>query len=104
GLSFALAYLISSLWALQILRYKIPSFPLGDIFASLWRMGLAALVMAEVVWVVARLVGENSGSGAVVRVVVSTIVGTVVYVGMLLLLKSPELHDLKSRLRPAQTA
>ena len=104
GLSFALAYLISVVWSLQILRYKIPSFPLGDIVASLWRMGLAALVMAEVVWVVAQLVGGNSGSGAVVRVVASTIVGTAAYVGMLLLLQSPELHDLRSRLRPAPTA
>ncbi len=104
GLSFALAYLIAALWALQILRYKLPTFPLGDIFASLWRMGLAALVMAEVVWVVARVVGENAGSGAVVRVVVSTIVGTATYLGMLLVLKSPELDDVRSRLRPAPTA
>jgi putative peptidoglycan lipid II flippase len=104
GLSFALAYLIATLWALQILRYKIPSFPSGEIFASLWRMGLAALVMAEVVWVVARLVGENSGSGAVVRVVVSTVVGAAVYGGMLLVLRSPEVDDVRSRLRPAPSA
>ena len=99
-----MAYLIAALWALQILRYKLPSFPLAAIIASLWRMGLAALVMAEVVWVVAQLVGENSGSGAVVRVVVATIFGVATYVGMLLVLKSPELEDLRSRLRPTPTA
>ena len=104
GLSFALAYLIAALWALQVLRYKIPAFPLADIIASLWRMALAALVMGEVVWVAAQAVGSNSGSGAVIRVVVSTVVGTATYVGMLLVLKSPELTDLRSRLRPSQTA
>jgi putative peptidoglycan lipid II flippase len=104
GVSFAVAYLIAAAWALQILRYKLPEFPLGAIIASLWRMGLAALVMAEAVWVIARMVGENSGSGAVVRVVVSTIVGAATYVGMLLVLQSPELDDVRSRLRPAPTA
>jgi putative peptidoglycan lipid II flippase len=104
GLAFGLAYLISALWALQVLRYKLPAFPLRDVIASLWRMGLAAFVMAEVVWIVAASVGANSGSGAVVRVVVSTIVGIAVYVATLSLLKSPELGDLRSRLRPAHTS
>jgi putative peptidoglycan lipid II flippase len=104
GLAFGLAYLISALWALQVLRYKLPGFPLAAVFASLWRMALAALVMAELVWVVARAVGANSGSGAVVRVVVSTIIGTVAYVAMLWVLKSPELDDLRARLRPAQNS
>ena len=104
GLAFGLAYIISALWALQVLRYKLPAFPLQSVVASLWRMVLAALVMAEAVWVVAGAVGANSGSGAVVRIVVSTIVGAAVYVGILSLLRSPELDDLRSRLRPAPTA
>jgi putative peptidoglycan lipid II flippase len=104
GLAFGLAYLIAALWALQVLRYKLPAFPLHVIISSLWRMGLASLVMAEVVWVVARAVGANSGPGAVVRVVVSTVVGAAAYVGLLAALQSPELEDVQSRLRPAQTS
>jgi putative peptidoglycan lipid II flippase len=104
GLAFGLSYLIATLWAMQVLRYKLPDFPLRVVIESLWRMGLAALVMAEVVWLVAGSVGANSGSGAVLRVVVSTVVGAAVYVGMLLALGSPELEDLRSRMRPAQTA
>jgi putative peptidoglycan lipid II flippase len=100
GLSFGLAYLIAALWSLQILHYKLPAFPLHTVFASLWRMGLSALVMTEVVWAVARVIGANSGSGAVVRVVVSTIVGTAAYAAMLIVLGSPELDDVRSRLRP----
>ena len=105
GLSFGLAYLLAALWALQVLHYKLPTFPLQDVIASLWRMGLAALVMAEVVWLVAGSVGANSGSGALVRVVVSTIVGAATYVGVLLALGSPELKEVRSHLGPpAQTA
>ena len=104
GLSFGLAYLIAAMWALQVLRYKLPAFPLQVVIASLWRMALASLVMAEVVWVVARLVGSNSGQGSIVRVVVSTIVGVAVYVAMLMALGSPELDDVRSRLRLAHTS
>jgi putative peptidoglycan lipid II flippase len=103
GLSFGLAYVISAGWALQVLRYKIPQFPVGDVLGSLWRTALASVVMAEVVWLVARSVGANAGSGAVLRVIVGTVVGTVVFVGTLSLLGSPELHELRRRLLPAGT-
>ena len=72
GLAFALAYLVSAAWALQVLSYKVPGFALRPIFASLGRMLLASLLMAEVVWLVGRAVGGNSGVGAVVRVVAGT--------------------------------
>ena len=62
-------------------------------------MTLAAAVMAEVVWAVAQRVGANAGSGAVLRVAVGTVIGTVVYVGMLWVLEVPELRQLEGRLR-----
>ena len=102
GLAFGLAYLISALWALQILHYKLPAFPLDVVFASLWRMVLASLVMAEVVWLVAGRIGDNSGPGAITRVVVSTVVGAITYLGMLVVLHSPELDDVRARLRPTE--
>ena len=104
GAAFGLSYLIASTWALQVLRYKLPAFPWQSVLSSLWRMALASIVMAEVVWVVAGLVGANSGSGAIARVVVSTIVGAVTYVAMLLVLQSPELDEARSHLRPAPTS
>ena len=100
GLAFGLAYLMSALWALQILHYKLPDFPLQTVIASLWRIAVAALVMSEVVWAVARSVGANSGSGSIVRVVVSTVVGAATYLAMLMVLRSPELDEVRSRLRP----
>jgi putative peptidoglycan lipid II flippase len=97
GLSFAIAYLLSSLWALQVVTYKVPGFPMRSLLVALGRMTLASVVMAEAVWLVARLVGDNSGTGAVVRVVVGSVVGAVVYIGMLLVLGTPELTQLRSR-------
>jgi putative peptidoglycan lipid II flippase len=97
GLSFAIAYLVSAVWSLQILGYKVPGFPLRSIMSGLYRVALAGLVMAEAVWAVARKVGANSGTGSVLRVVVGTVVGIVVYLGVLALLRAPELDQLAAR-------
>jgi putative peptidoglycan lipid II flippase len=97
GVSFAVAYVLSALWALQIVSFKVPGFELRPILVGLFRMTLASVVMAEAVWVVARMVGDNSGPGAVLRVVAGTVIGAMVYVGMLLVLGTPELDQLRTR-------
>ncbi|CAB4364950.1 unannotated protein [freshwater metagenome] len=102
GLSFALAYLVSALWSLQVLSYKVPGFPLRPLFASLHRMLLASVIMAETVWAVARRVGGNSGMAAVERIAAGGIVGAFVYLGMLILLRAPELDDLRRRFGSGQ--
>ena len=97
GVAFAVAYLVTSVWALQIASYKVPGFPLRAIYVAMARMLLAAVVMAEIVWFVARLVGDNVGAGAWLRVGVGTVTGAVVYVVVLLLLEAPELDQLRRR-------
>ena len=104
GLSFGIAYLVSAVLALLVLSYKVPGFTLWPVYESLWRMLLAALVMAEVVWVVARMVGSNTSTGAVLRTLAGTIIGTGVYVGVLLALRAPELELLRNRIRPRRAA
>lgn len=99
GLSFAIAYLSSSLWALQILSYKVPGFPLRATLVSLGRMSLASIMMAEVTWLVARALGGNQGMDALVRVVVAGLAGLAVYVGVLAVLGVPELNQVRSRVR-----
>jgi glutamate synthase domain-containing protein 2 len=69
------------------------------VLAGLFRITLASAVMAEAVWAVARLVGSNDGTGALVRVLVSAVVGAAVFVGVLLVLQSPELKELRDRVR-----
>jgi putative peptidoglycan lipid II flippase len=99
GMAFALAYLISSVWAMQVLSYKVPGFSVREILNSLWPMLLAAVLMAEAVWVVTRLVGGNAGWDAVVTLVMGGLVGIAVYLGVLLALRVPELDAVRHRLR-----
>jgi putative peptidoglycan lipid II flippase len=98
GAAFALAYAISSVWAMQVLSYKVPGFELRPLLASVARMLLAAVLMAEAVWLVTQRVGGNVGMDAVVRLSVGTLVGAVVYLGVLIVLRAPELDAVRRRL------
>ena len=100
GLAAALAisYVVCSLWALQVLTYKVPGFPLRAVFASLWRILVAAAVAGEVTWLVASRVGGSAGTGAWLRMIVGAVVGVGAYVGVLAVLKAPELNALRARL------
>jgi putative peptidoglycan lipid II flippase len=100
GLAFALAYVVSAVWAMTVLSYKVPGFPLGEIYRSIWQMVVAAALMGEAVWFVARHVGANAGNGAVPRALVGTLVGVVVYAGVLHVLGSAELAALRQRVVP----
>jgi putative peptidoglycan lipid II flippase len=99
GLAFALAYVVSSLWAMQILSYKVPGFSVRSILRSLAPMVLAAVLMAEAVWLVTRPIGGNVGTDAVARLVVGTVVGVGVYGAVLVALGVPELDPIRRRLR-----
>ena len=101
GLSFALAYLLSAVWSLQVLSYKVPGFPLWETLRSLYRMALAAAIMAEAVWAVTHEVGGNVGVDAALRLAVGTVVGVVVYLAALTVLRAPELGELRNRARPS---
>ena len=99
GASFAIAYTVSSVFALQVLSYKVRGFSAAAILGSLWRMALAAVVMAEVMWVVARFVGDDEGLGSLARVTAAGTAGIGVYLVLLTLLGVPELTQLRTRLR-----
>ena len=98
GLAFAIAYMLSSIWALQVLSYKVPGFTVATIGRSIAPMILAAVLMGELVWFVSRQVGGNVGLDAATRLVAGTVVGVVVYVGVLVALGAPELDFLRRRL------
>ena len=102
GVSFAAAYLLSALWAMQVLSYKVPGFPLRPLLGALYRFVLASAVMAEGVWGVARTVGANSGAGAVLRLAAGTVTGVAVYIGVLAVLRAPELDELRHRFSRTQ--
>lgn len=98
GLAFALAYIVTAAWALQVLNYKVGGFDLRGIAISVGKTVLAGLFMAEAVWFAVRSLGSNAGGGAAVRVLVGLIVGPVVYAGTMWLLGSWELQRARALL------
>ena len=105
GLAFGLAYVISALWALQILTYKVPGFLARRVLASLGRMALASLVAGELAWITSRLSDADAGIGATIRVTVGGVVGLAAFVGTLHLL-GPDLNDFRRLVRhqPAEVS
>jgi putative peptidoglycan lipid II flippase len=99
GLAFALAYLISSVWAIQVLSYKVPGFPIREVFGSFWRMIVAGALAGEVAYLAGQLVGGEIGTAALVRVIVGSLAGIVVYVVVLLALRAPEVDVVRRRFR-----
>lgn len=91
GLAYGVAYLVSAAWALKVLSYKVPGFPLRELLSSGWRMLLAAVLMVEAMWFVTHDSGVHTGLGAITQIVVGGGVGLVVYVAVLAALQSPEL-------------
>ena len=98
GLAFTIAYLVSAVWALRVLSYKVRGFSLRPIVASFARMLLAAVLMAEAVWLVTNNVTPDSGWRALAQLIVGGVVGVVVYGCALLALRAPELAAVRRRL------
>ncbi|WP_420453498.1 murein biosynthesis integral membrane protein MurJ [Ilumatobacter sp.] len=96
--SFALAYVVSALWVLQILSYKVPGFSVRDVLASVGRFVVASALMGEAVWLATRAVGADAGGGAVARIVVGVVVGVGAYAAVLVAMGAPELDVIRDRL------
>ena len=94
GLAFGLAYLVCALWALQVLSYKVPGFPLRSILVSMGRMLLAATLATELAWIGAHLFGGSGRLGAVIDVVTGSLVGAAAYGAILRMLGGGELDGL----------
>jgi putative peptidoglycan lipid II flippase len=99
GAAFAVAYVVSAVWSMQVLAHKVTGFRLRPILASCALMGLAAVVAGEVMWLVADRVGGNEGLAAVGRVAVAGSAGLVVYGLLLWALGIDELTQLRDRVR-----
>ena len=102
GLSYSIAYLLSSVWALQVMSYKVPSFKMRSVAFDLWRPLLAVVLMAEAMWFVTHNAPSDHGWDALLQLLVGGIAGLVVYVAVLLVLRAPELSGLARRLPGGQ--
>lgn len=96
GIAFSLAYIISAVVALFVLRRKIPEFDSTAVLGSLWTIILAAGIMAAFVAISTRFIGSNSGTGALSRVTVGVIIGCLSYWLLLKLFRVGELASIQS--------
>ena len=100
GLSFAIAYVVSAVIALLVLNSsKSAAHPdhiamdVRRIALDVGRIIVAGATMAIVVQLATNNIGSSAGSGALQRVTVGVVIGAATYVGMLALLREPNLRS-----------
>lgn len=98
GLAYSVAYLVSSVWALSTLSYKVRGLRVRDVVGGMWKMLLAAILMAEAIWFVTHGVDSVVGWRGLAQIVIGGVVGLVVYVAVLLALNAEEMDWLRRRL------
>lgn len=89
--SYSIAYSVSAIGALAVLRHRIGGLDGRALAASLVRIAVAATTMALVLWPLSRMVGDLTRLGGIVRVAVGVVVGASVYLAALWLTRSPDL-------------
>jgi putative peptidoglycan lipid II flippase len=101
--SFSIGYVVAAVLAFYVLTVKVRGVDARALGVSLVRIALAAIVSGEVAWLLSQSVGSDSGSGALLRVVVGVVSGAATYVALLVFLRVPEVSELRRRLtrRPA---
>ena len=92
GMAFSLAYLVSAAIALAVLHRSTPSLQLAPLLVSILRIVGAAALMAIVVRLASGVIGSNVGAGALLRVLLSSLLGLLVYVISLLAFGAPDIR------------
>jgi putative peptidoglycan lipid II flippase len=92
GIAFSLAYLVSAAIALAVLHRSTPSLQLAPLLVSILRIVGAAVLMAIVVRFASGIIGSNVGAGALLRVLLSSLLGLLVYVISLLAFGAPDIR------------
>lgn len=95
GASFAIAYTLSAVWALAVIGAKVPGFPARATLRRLVPLLIAGVLMADVTWLAARIVGDDAGIGAFARLTIATAAGVAVYVAALWAMRVPELDHVR---------
>jgi putative peptidoglycan lipid II flippase len=103
GLAYAISYMVTSVWALQVLSYKVKGFSVTTVLAGIWRPALAATVMGFAMWVMTRSVGPDRGWQGVAQLLIAGTAGLLVYAACLLVLRVPDVEAIAARLRTRRT-
>ena len=86
-----------SVWALSTLAYKVRGLRVRDVVGGMWKMLLAAVLMAEAMWLLSDRIDSDVGWTGLVEVVAGGSVGLLVYASVLLALRAEEMSWLRRR-------
>ncbi len=95
GIAFSVSYVVAAVAALYVLKVKVRGFSALDVLLGLLRLVIAAASMGAIMWVVLRPIGDNSGGGALAKIVVGSAVGVLTYIGALTVMRAPEVEHLR---------
>ncbi len=101
GLAYAVAYLVAAVWALVVLRNKVRGLSLEPLRSTAWRAAVAGSAMGAALWLMTDGVGPDVGWRAVTQVAVAGAAGLLVYLAVLIALRTPELDAARS-MRPGR--
>jgi putative peptidoglycan lipid II flippase len=99
ALAWSGAYFVAAVVALVVLRRRIGNVPDRDAVRSTLRAGVAALAMAVVAAPIAGAIGRSSPATALLATAVAATAGALVYLAVLVLLRSDELSALVGLVR-----
>ena len=87
GLAHSLAYAVAAIAAVVVLGHRVGHPLVGALTATLWRVGLASLLAAEVAWVLSRVLDASSPSANLLTTAVAGAAGVLAYLGALVILR-----------------
>ena len=98
ALAFSLAYFAAAALALFVLRERLDGIDGRRMAVTITKVLVAGAAVAGVSWGVGELIGWSSTFAALTSVVVGSVVGALVYLGLLTLLRVDELTSLTALL------
>jgi putative peptidoglycan lipid II flippase len=97
--AFSIAYSVAAVAAVLVLRAKVGGLDGKRLGAALVRQATAVLAMVVAVVGLTRLVGGDDQTSYLVEAIGGAVLGAAVYLGVLALLRSQDLQELRSQLR-----
>ena len=96
GLSFGIAYMVSSVLVLWLLHKKYAAVKWLSLLSLLWRAVVGSAIMGVTIWWLAYLLNPSSGMSQFAELFLCIGAGLVVYITALYALQVPEMRNLAS--------
>jgi putative peptidoglycan lipid II flippase len=96
GLSFGIAYMISSVLVLWLLHKKYEAVQWLSLLSLIWRATVGSAVMGAAVWALEHVLHPRSGMSQLAELFLCISGGLVVYIVALYALRVPEMRNLAS--------